>query len=79
MREEVISTRDPEEIVMEVRESCPPAAEKSGQVKESRLKEIEIKDTEDSEMRKMELPSMLDTFFVIVASVEIVTSFENWV
>ena len=79
MREEDISRRESAEIVMEVRERCPPSAERSGQDKESRLKEIERKDTEDSEMRKMELPSMLDTFFVIVASVEIVTSFENWV
>ena len=79
MRDEEISTRDSAEIVMEVRERCPPSAEKSGQDKERRLKEIERKDTEDSEMRKMEFPSMLDTFFVIVTSAESVTSFENWV
>ena len=79
MREEVISTRESAEIVMEVRDSCPPAAEKSGQDKESRLKEIEIKVTQDSEMRKMEVSPMLETDFVGVASVEIVTSFENLV
>ena len=79
MREEEISRRKLAETVMEVRERCPPSTEKSELDKESRLKEIEIKDTEDSEMRKMDVSSMLETDFVIVTSVEIVTSFENLV
>ena len=79
MSEEEISTRDSAEMVREERERCPPSAEKREQDKERRLKEIERKVTEDSEMRKMEFPSILETDFVIVASAEIVTSFENLV